>query len=273
VVDIDSVTEIIEDVGHVEVLGRFGALDSGDISEKHAGDLVTVADVAAERELTRRLTPLVPGSTVVGEEGVHADAAALEALTGSEPVWVIDPIDGTVNYTRGIPMFAVMVALVVGGRTVAGWIHDPYHRRTAVAEAGSGARLDGRPMQVRSGPRRQSELTGAIYAGKFATPELSAHVHARKAALHPIRTIACAGFEYLRLAGGGTDFALFTRTMPWDHLPGILIHAEAGGWTRRIDHSAYLPARPGGPALLIASDEPTWSQVHQALIGDWSEPG
>ncbi len=271
--NIDTVTAIIEEVGRTEVLERFGDLGIHEVTEKHAGDLVTVADVATERELTRRLSALEPGSAVVGEEAVHADASTLGALSDAGTVWVVDPIDGTLNYTRGIPVFAVMVALVVDGRTVAGWIHDPYHGRTAVAELGGGAYLNGAPMHVSAGLRPAPELTGAIYAGRFATPELSAHVHERKHAVHPIKTIACAGFEYLRLAGGGTDFALFTRTMPWDHLPGILIHSEAGGWTRRIDRSPYAPSRPEGPAILIASNEPTWEQVHRALIGDWTETG
>jgi fructose-1,6-bisphosphatase/inositol monophosphatase family enzyme len=268
-VDIERITRIIEEVAATEVMPLFGSLRPEEVKEKQVGDLVTVADVAAERELSRLLTAELPGSVVVGEEGVHADRTQLAALAGPDPVWVIDPIDGTLNFTRGIAMFAVMVALVVDGETVAGWIHDPAHSRTAVAELGSGAVFAGERMRVAADARPPAALTGAIYAGRFATPELSAHVHARKHAVHPIKTIACAGFEYLRLAGGGTDFALFSRTMPWDHLPGILIHAEAGGWTRRIDGERYRPTEPTGPAILIASSRRSWNELYARLIGDW----
>lgn len=272
--EIDRVTAIIEDVGHTEVLSRFGVLGTGDIREKSRGDPVTVADVAAEDQLARRLRGLLPGSVVVGEESAHADRRLLAALCGSDPVWVIDPIDGTANYARGLPVFAMMVALVIEGRTQAGWIHDPYHTRTAVAELGGGAYLSGSPMTVAPDrATRSTDVTGAIYAGRFSSPELASHVHARKHDLRSIGTIACAGWEYLRLAGGGTHFAFFTRTMPWDHLPGILIHAEAGGLTRRIDGADYRAGEPDGPALLIAAGEHTWNTVHSVLIGGSPTPG
>ena len=271
--DVDAVTAIIEDVGQAQVMSRFGALAPDDIRDKGTGDLVTVADVATEQELTQRLAAVIPGSQVVGEEAVAHDPALLHTLGSSGTMWVIDPIDGTMNFARGIPVFAVMVALVVDGVTRAAWVHDPYHLRTAVAERGSGAFLDGVTLSTSSPSDSDGDLTGAVYAGRFSTPALSEHVHRRKRSLRPVATIACAGWEYLRLAGGGSDFALFTRTMPWDHLPGILIHAEAGGWTRRIDGLAYSATEPHGPAVLIAADRDCWERVHRILIGDSPPPG
>ena len=267
-VDIDAVTSIVEEVGQSQVMAHFGALRPNDVRDKGAGDLVTVADVETERQLTARLPEVVAGSRVIGEEAVAEDPALLADLDQTGPLWVIDPIDGTMNFARGVPIFAMMVALVVDGRTEAAWIHDPYHRRTAVAERGSGSFLDGLPLATSLPSEEDAALTGAVYAGRFSGPRLAEHVHRRKRSLRSVATIACAGWEYLRLAAGGSDFALFTRTMPWDHLPGILIHAEAGGWTRRIDSRSYSASEPHGPAVLIAADEATWHRVHSVLIGD-----
>src|SRR6185437_792815 len=100
-----------------EVMPRFEKLESGDISEKGPGDLVTVADIAAEHRLTPALRGLLPGSLVVGEEAVAADPAVLALLDGDDYVWVVDPIDGTANFAAGIPLFAVMVALIRRGET------------------------------------------------------------------------------------------------------------------------------------------------------------
>src|ERR1700730_15726265 len=123
--DAEKVGRLIAEIAAAEVMPYFQKLGHGDITEKGPGDLVTVADVAAERRLSAVLTDLLPGSLVVGEEAAAADPGVLEALAGDAPVWVIDPIDGTANFAEGKPVFAVMVALVRRGETVMAWIHDP----------------------------------------------------------------------------------------------------------------------------------------------------
>src|SRR4051794_37822449 len=96
---IDRVTALIEEAAAAEIAPRFGKLVAGDIREKGPNDLVTVADVAMERRLPPALAGLLPGSTVVGEEAVSDDAQIHDRLDGTDPVWVIDPVDGTTNFT------------------------------------------------------------------------------------------------------------------------------------------------------------------------------
>src|SRR5262249_9551648 len=115
---------------------RFRRLAAGDVREKAPGDLVTVADDAVEARLAPLLTSLVPGSTIVGEEATASDVNLLNRLHADDPVWTIDPIDGTGNFAGGIPAFAVMVAFVFKGEISAAWIHDPVNARTAVAAVG-----------------------------------------------------------------------------------------------------------------------------------------
>src|ERR1700720_3643047 len=97
-VDSEKVRRLIVEVADDEIMPRFEKLAAGDISEKSPGDVVTVADVAAEQRLPPALRALMRGSLVGGGEAVAADPAVLALLEGDDPVWVVDPIDGTANF-------------------------------------------------------------------------------------------------------------------------------------------------------------------------------
>jgi fructose-1,6-bisphosphatase/inositol monophosphatase family enzyme len=265
-VDPERVARIFEEVAAEEVIPRFQDLAHHEISHKKRGEPVTVADVAAEKALSRRLTELLPGARVVGEEGTAEDPRQLDLLAGDDPVWVIDPIDGTGNFAAGRPCFAVMGALVVARRVAAAWIHDPINGRTAVAEHGGGAWMSGRRLKV-AAPAELDEMRGALHAGQFASPEMARHIQERRGRLNTLRSLRCAGAEYLRLAGGESHFSLFTKMMPWDHAPGVLIHAEAGGHGRALDGAEYDPARRDTPGLLLAPDAKSWRELHTVLFG------
>ena len=123
--DPDQVTAIMVETAVSVVLPRFQALAAHEVMEKNLGDLVTIADLEAEKLLESRLTDLRPGSVVVGEEAVHNDAAVLERLAGDAPLWIVDPVDGTANFAAGNPTFGIVVAYLEGGEVRAGWIHMP----------------------------------------------------------------------------------------------------------------------------------------------------
>jgi fructose-1,6-bisphosphatase/inositol monophosphatase family enzyme len=263
--DPESVAEILAEAAATEILPRFRALAQHEVQRKDSGELVTVADVAAEQQISRRLLDLLPGSLVVGEEAVAEEPGGLEALGGAAPVWVIDPIDGTGNFAEGVACFAVMTALVRRGETIGAWIHDPMTARTAVAMAGEGAWLDGERLRAAAGGPVAS-LSGTLHSGMFSTPEMTDHIRSRRHLVQTLKSLRCAGHEYLRLARAETHFSLFTKMMPWDHAPGVLIHGEAGGTGRTLDGAPYAPARRPSPALLLAPDETSWTALHETLF-------
>lgn len=266
--DIDSVTRIIAEVAAEAVLPRFQALAAHEIREKAAGDLVTIADVEAEALLEERLAALLPGSRVVGEEAAEDDPEVLQHLAQEgDAVWVIDPVDGTGNFSRGIEDFAMMVGLTRGEETLAGWIHRPVTGVTAVAEGGSGAWLDGKPLRVAESGL-PAEMRGTLNAGTFGDKALGARIQSRRERVGAVRSLRCAGLEYIRLASGETHFSLFTKTKPWDHVPGGLIHAEAGGHGRLLDGRRYTPQTGDAKGLLLAPSAEAWQILHQALIED-----
>ena len=257
-IDLTRVDALIREVAATEILPRFRRLAQSDIREKQPGQLVTVADVEAERRFNVALPDFVPGSIVVGEEGVAADPSKLDALWGPAPVWVVDPVDGTQNFSEGDPVFATMVALIRNRKTVAAWIYDPIGSRMVVAECGSGAWLNNLRLSIPT-PPAVAKMTGRL--GGRTAQRLQGKV---RTALN----LGCAGHEYLRLASGEMHFALYRRLFPWDHAPGELIVREAGG------HSAYLDARPyrAGDiqaSLLLAPDQESWDAL-RALIMEFA---
>ena len=265
--DNQAVAGLIAEVAEAEILTRFQSLAEHEVREKQRGELVTVADVAAEKALTARLAGHLPGSLVVGEEAAAANGDLLDRLDQSAPVWLVDPIDGTSNFAAGKPVFAVMVALVKGGETLAAWIYDPVGSRMLSAERGGGAWLGGERVNVAAGTA-PSAMTGTLHASAYAVPEVARKIQARRRRVSAIKSLRCAGHEYLRLAAGHMHFSLFTRLMPWDHAPGSLIQAEAGGVARTLDGAPYGATSHRKKGLLLAPDEASWQALHETLLGD-----
>ncbi|NTV40648.1 MAG: inositol monophosphatase, partial [Demequinaceae bacterium] len=223
-------------------------------------DLVTDADVNAEIMLTAALRELVD-IPVVGEEATAADASLLDIVGAAGACWVVDPVDGTRNFVDGKESFACMIALVDDGRTQAAWITYPTTGREIHAAAGVGAFLDGERLTALA-PEDPEHLRGAIGA-RFVQGDRDT-VLERAAALGPASPIRfCAGWDYLDVITGLTDYVSFSRTLPWDHAPGSLIAREAGLTSLRHDGSEYLPG-DGGSGILTAHPS-VWQRVAAAL--------
>jgi fructose-1,6-bisphosphatase/inositol monophosphatase family enzyme len=265
-IDVAEVSAVIEQIAAEDVLPRYQALAAHEIHEKVAGELVTVVDVAVEKRLSARLTDLLPGSLVVGEEAVHADAVLMEQLAADAPVWIIDPIDGTRNFAHGRPVFAIMVALAQAGESIAAWILEPVSGRFGVAERGGGAWMGGQRLRVAAADT-PARMSGSLHASSYAPPEIARRVDQRRGRVQAVKSLRCAGAEYLRLAAGETHFSLFTRLMPWDHVPGTLLHSEAGGIALCFDGTPYRAARWRDRGLLMAPDRPSWDALHATLLG------
>lgn len=258
----DRVAALLRDVAVEVVLPHFRSLADHQVRHKEPGDPVTVADEESEARLTPRLRALLPDARVVGEEAASADPSLLDDLDDGM-VWVVDPIDGTANFADGITPFAVMVALVDGGTTVAGWIYDPVTRRLCHAHRGRGAYIDERRVHARASG---ADLPRAMVATTFASAEHRAECQARLARdFELVPSPRCAGEMYPRIVLGATDVALFERALPWDHAPGALFVDEAAGRVGRPDGTPYRVAeRRRG--LLVAATPQLWRRAADALL-------
>jgi len=269
--EIDWLSALLAEAALVEIMPRFRRLDSGEIRQKtSAADLVTEADVNAERLITARLAERYPSALIVGEEAHEIDGSLLPRLAGAPLAFVIDPVDGTFNFASGLPLFGVMLAVVVDGETIAGIIHDPVGKDEAIGVRGGGSFVraaDGRTTPLRvAAPVPMSEMTGAVSWQFLKEPERSLVARNQAKCLSQIG-YRCAAHEYRLIAGGHAHFALFNKVMPWDHLAGLLIHQEAGGYGARLDGSAYLPGHTTG-GLMIAPDQASWAELRCEL---WAE--
>ncbi|MBC2879085.1 MULTISPECIES: inositol monophosphatase family protein [Streptomyces] len=241
--DLTDVEEAVRKAAAAEIMPRFRQLAAHEVVEKKGPhDLVTVADRLAEEHLTASLTALLPGSRVVGEEGVHANPAVLEALHGDDPVWIVDPVDGTRQFVHGDPGFATLVCLAHRGELLASWTYAPALDEMATARKGGGAFLDGTPL--RPGPAvPDAELRVAISHYDF-TDDHEKRVLARLDTPGVVpRPCGSAGLEYLNVARGAADAVAFTWPNAWDHAAGLLLVAEAGGASATV---AGVPFRIGG---------------------------
>jgi fructose-1,6-bisphosphatase/inositol monophosphatase family enzyme len=266
-VDVDAVSDTLREAAVTAIAPRFRALAEGDIEEKAPGEVVTVADREAEAIIAARLAELLPGVPVVGEEAVVTDPALLGAVLAAPAAWLVDPLDGTANFVAGDPHWAVMVALVRNGETVAAWIYRHTDRRLYTAERGAGAWTDGARLACRGdrgGDARS--LRGAVLE-KFLTNDERARMLPRLGAFGAVGGgYLCAGYEYPAIIEGEQDFALFQRLLPWDHAPGALMLAEAGGVARRPDGRPFdLDHTRRG--LLLAASPAVWDQARDILYG------
>ncbi len=263
-IDMDHITRIIAEVAEEEIMPRWQKLSDGDIMEKSPGDLVTTADIEAEIKLTARLKDVLPGSLVVGEEAVSKDSSVLDALKSDDPVWIIDPVDGTRNFSKGDSVFGSMVALIQKGEILAGWIHDPARSRTAVAEKGAGATLAGRDLHVKKFNALE-RMTVSLNESHRRWLEKRA-VNGLGPVPHMAIRYGAVAHDYISLAAGEFHCAQYRRLHPWDHAAGVLLHREAGGFDKMIgSQGPYKPVFYEQDCLLLTPNEEVWEEARRFL--------
>ena len=251
--DMDRVVELMKTAAAEIILPRFRALKDGEIDEKDGGELVTVADIETEAWLTQRLPDLVPGSTVVGEEAVLADKSVFDRLAADDPVWVIDPVDGTWNFANGRETFAVIVAYVLRGEVRAGWIYEPVSDALAVGARGEGVRLSGQAVRLGE-PGGESDFVGT--AARYLRERAEAAPETVREVFRP----RCAGHEYVQILSGERAFSAYTKLLPWDHAAGSFLVREAGGHNALLNGGQYNLSQPKGD-MLTACSRDVWQKI------------
>jgi myo-inositol-1(or 4)-monophosphatase len=184
-------------------------------------DVVTAVDRASERLIRERLAELRPGDDVLGEE---EGGTAGDGIT-----WVVDPIDGTVNFLYGSPGFSVSVAAQIDGVSVAGAVVEPVDGRRWTAVRGHGAWLDGRRLHVSSPQRLDLTLVGTGFSYDPSRRARQAKVVAELVAqVRDIRRPGAASLDLCAVAAGWLDAYVEHGLNRWDWAAGALIAAEAG---------------------------------------------
>ena len=206
-------------------------------TKSSATDVVTEGDRECEAVIRERLDVRRPADVVLGEEG-GADA---EPRPG-QVRWIVDPIDGTVNYAHGLPWFAVSIGAEVDGRPLAGAVVEPASGRVWSAAAGHGASLDGRALRPSALERTDVAVVATGLAYDPERRRRQAALIARIAAeVGDMRRGGCASLDLCSVAAGWVDGFYEHGLNHWDWAAGALIAQEAGAVVRRPD-----PADPDG---------------------------
>lgn len=262
-VDIDKVSQIIQEVADKVILPRFRNLSSDDIAFKIGDDPVTIADKEAEIELSARLLDLLPGSKVVGEEAFSSNQSLLDSFFGESPVWTIDPVDGTRNFVRGSSEFGVIIALVEQNQTIAGWIYDPTSKEVITTEKGAGVWHKGQRLKVLP-PAPLSNMQGFLGDRLIDFRKKSNITND----IAPVFQVMTAGsHEYPQLLLDQPHFgkerpqmhfrASYAYATPWDDAAGVLMHQEAGGYNGFWNGETYRPSDMHR-GIALAPDKDSW---------------
>jgi myo-inositol-1(or 4)-monophosphatase len=187
-------------------------------------DLVTAADQASESLITALLAEARPDDGFLGEETGHRPGT-------SAYTWVVDPLDGTINFVYSQPVFAVSIACTTtSGQTLAGVVHNPVIGETFAASAGGGASLNGQPLRLGSGPSLAQALVGTGFG--YDSRRRLAQARLLPSVLPAVRDIRRGGSAALDLcwvAAGRLDGHFEAGLSPWDLAAGELVVREAGG--------------------------------------------
>jgi myo-inositol-1(or 4)-monophosphatase len=209
-----------------------------------ATDVVTEADRRAEAAMCELLRTERPGDAVVGEEGA--------AVAGGDRRWLLDPVDGTLNYALGLPAWCAAVALLDGDGAIASAVYDPVADELFSAARGHGGALNGAPLRA-DGPAALGDAVVATFVdvrrrdGAIAggTERLLREVGA-------LRAVGCGTLELAWVAAGRLHGWVQADVEPWDWHPGALLVAEAGGAARVTGRWHVAAAREELRAAIVA---------------------
>ena len=265
-----ALVDLVRRTAAAEIMPRFRQLPSGDIRAKSGPeDLVTEADIRAEMAIAAGIRALLPDAVVIGEEAVSENAAILDGLAEADLAVIIDPVDGTWNFAKGLATFGVILAVTERGRTIFGLLYDPVMDDWIWARAGGGTwiqRPGAEPVRLTvDGSPDLENATGFVPLFLFPYETRMALAGAIPG-FRRIWSVRCSCHEYRLMAQGHADFCLSGSLNPWDHAAGALAVEEAGGAVGLLDGRDYSVALTEGGHLVTAKSAATLDRI-RAVFG------
>ena len=250
----------------IDIVRKASKLMTDDIIIEQKGNdsnYVTSADVNVQHYLEEHLPQLLPGSTFLGEEED-------EQVVESEFIWVVDPIDGTSNFIRGLGASAISVGLVKDGKPYLGVIYEPYKNEMYYAERGKGAFLNGKPIHVSDRDFKHATMCSAasLYNKDLAKPcfNIIEKVYYQS---DDFRRFGAAAIELAYLAAGRIELYFEIRLFPWDMAAGQVIIEEAGGVVEYLHEEGLQLDRPAG--IIAANSKENFEKLKEIVYGEIPE--
>jgi myo-inositol-1(or 4)-monophosphatase len=222
------------------------------VSYKGFRDLVTETDIAAENAILSLVRRRFPDHAILSEETGGGEI-------GQGYTWVIDPLDGTSNYTHGVPVFAVSIAVLEHGQPLIGAVYDPMREHLFLAQRGNGATLNNEPLQVSSVSELHQAVVGLDWArGEEARREVLSNLGRVAPRCHTIRIMGSAALGLTYVAAGWLAGYFHLALYPWDAAAAVLLVTEAGGRCTTFEGQPYPIIAPRCAA--------TNGRIHQELL-------
>ena len=245
--------------GAVELMSR---RDNHVVSEKAPKDLVTDADLASQKAIRDKLTASYPDYAFVGEEEGENDPpdSVRRGDPDAPPCWVVDPLDGTINFVHRLQSFAVSIGLYANGKMRLGVVYDPVTDEMFAAVDGQGATVNGRPMKASD----CDDLSNALIACSFPAgvkkdaPEVIRFVNVLECC-RSLRRLGSCALNMCYVADGRLDAYWATNVSAWDSAAGTVIARESGAQLTAYDGS---PMDDWQPRFCVACTKP----VHQRIV-------
>lgn len=236
------------------IIRDFGEIEKLQVSSKGPGDFVTAADKKSEKIIIEELLKAHPDYGILSEE------AGIINKENTEKRWIIDPIDGTLNFLNGIPQFAISVAYEEKGEVICGIVFDPIKDEMFFAEKGSGAYLNNSRIRVSNKKKLKDTILvtgGPKFSSKNRENIFKEYIKISNSVDAPIRKFGSASLDLVSVACGRFDGYWQSELNYWDIAAGIVILKEAGGYIDFIENSEKNPIKKN----IIATN----SKIHQEL--------
>lgn len=258
--DSQRIAELIKTAAEEELISRFTTIEKTlESQQKGDGSVVTEADLAMQKRLEKELLDLCPDTVLLSEEmTVEQQQATLDA---DQPVWCLDPLDGTSNYAAGIPYYAVSLSLIHQHKVVMGLVYDPVRDECFMANESQPATLNDRPLSMSNSV---SELNRSIAIIDFK--RLDSQLAARLASEQPFasqRNFGASALDWCWLAAKRGHIYLHGRQNIWDYSAGQYIFEKAGGLSCTFDDEAIFVNRLEGRSVVAA--------INPQLMADWKQ--
>lgn len=240
------------------ILRSLERLDKIQIAEKAPNDFVTSVDNAAEKTIIDVIRQAYPSHGILAEESGRHDSA------GDETVWIIDPLDGTMNFVHGYPQFTVSIGIQHKGRYEHGIVYDPFTQDLYTASRGHGAQLNGNRIRVSQRNTLNGALLGIGFPHNKRSPDFIDTYLSMFKDLYThsagIRSSGSAALNLALIAAGRLDGCCQVSLMDWDMAAGIVLISEAGGYISNYQGETTSEALLSGD---IVAGTP---KVHQAML-------
>ncbi|MBI5804254.1 inositol monophosphatase [Candidatus Pacearchaeota archaeon] len=215
-------------------------------------NIVTEADLKSEQEIINTIKKYFPRHEFLAEESVNNPSKK------SEYLWVIDPIDGTMNYSHDFPVFSVSIALYKKGKALVGVVYNPIREELFQAKRGAGSFLNGKKIKVSKNSLEKSLLSTGFYYGEETVKKTFRKIEYIYEHVQGIRETGSASIDLCNVACGRTDGYWEIKLGTWDHAAGSLIVEEAGGKVTDVDGKPYSLNNIG----VVASN----GKIHNKLL-------